>query len=256
MSWIIAAAQSASVKGDVAGNVARHLRLGRLAAEMGAQLLVFPELSLTGYELEIARDRMLRPNSAELEPLRELAVRARMTVTAGAPVRNDRGELLIAALVFRPDGGVLTHSKVHVHSSEEHVFAHGPGGPVLSLGEARVGLGICADASHPEHAAQAASLGADVYAVGAMIEEEAYARKAALLSNYALAHRMAVLLANYSGWSGGWASAGKSAIWSEDGEIVAACAGTEEALIIGRKEGGRWSGEVVPVSAAAPATGS
>ncbi len=216
---------------------------------MGAQLLVFPELSLIGYELEIAREHVVRPDSAELGPLRELAMRARMTVTAGAPVRNDRGELHIAALVVRPDGTVLTHTKVHVHSSEEHVFAHGPGGPVLAIGEATVGLGICADASHPEHAAEAAARGANVYAVGVMIEEEAYVRKAALLRNYAREHSMAVLLANYSGSTGGWASAGKSALWAEDGEIVAASTGTEEALVIGRKEGGRWSGAVVPVTA-------
>ncbi|HJR33258.1 MAG TPA: nitrilase-related carbon-nitrogen hydrolase, partial [Pseudomonas sp.] len=44
----IAAAQSISVAGDLAANIARHLRFMQVAAEQGVQLLVFPELSLTG----------------------------------------------------------------------------------------------------------------------------------------------------------------------------------------------------------------
>lgn len=47
----IAAAQSISVPLDVAANVREHLALVQAAAEHGVQWLVFPELSLTGYEL-------------------------------------------------------------------------------------------------------------------------------------------------------------------------------------------------------------
>jgi hypothetical protein len=49
-------------------------------------------------------------------------------------------------------------------------------------------------------------------------------------------------------------SAGRSAIWSEGGQLVTAVAGTEEALVIAVKENGGWKGRVVPVAAAA-ATG-
>ena len=54
MTLIIAAAQSASVPGNVSRNVARHLQFAPWPAGNGAQLLVFPELSLTGYEPAIA----------------------------------------------------------------------------------------------------------------------------------------------------------------------------------------------------------
>jgi predicted amidohydrolase len=103
-------------------------------------------------------------------------------------------------------------------------------------------LAICADATHPQHAVSAAARGANVYAVGVMIDEIGYARKVALLGNYALEHRMAVLMANYSGATGGEVSAGKSALWSEDGQLVAASTGTDEALIVGMKRNGAWNG--------------
>lgn len=247
MGLIIAAAQSASLPGNVAHNVEHHLRFGALAAEHGVQLLVFPELSLTGYELTLARANAIDPDSAALDALRELAARTGMTVVAGAPVPNESGGLHIAALAFRPDCSELTHTKVHVHESELPVFVPGQGGEVFTVGEAAVGLAICRDASFPEHAAGAAARGATVYAAGVMIDEPGYARKAPLLRQCAVEHKMAVLMANYSGITGGEVSAGKSAIWSEDGEVVAACAGTEEALVIGTKRDGVWSGAVVPL---------
>jgi predicted amidohydrolase len=208
-------------------------------------LLVFPELSLTGYELAMARAKAVRPDSSELDPLRHLATQARMVVVAGAPVLNDRDELYIAALAIYPDGSVMTYSKEHVHESEAEVFTSGPGGPVLIIEDATVSLAICADASHPQHAAKAAARGANVYAVGVMIEQDAYPRKAALLRQYAAEHRMAVLMANYSGATGGEISAGKSAVWCEDGRVVATSTGTEEALVVGTKQNGAWSGAVL-----------
>ena len=104
--------------------------------------------------------------------------------------------------------------------------------------------------SHPQHAAKAAARGANIYAVGVLLTDEDYARKEPLLERYAVEHRMAVLVANYSGESGGWKSAGKSALWSETGRMVAASRGTEEALIVGTRQNGEWSGEVVPLPAA------
>ncbi len=244
---IIAAAQSASAAGDISQNIARHLQFGASAATQGVQLLIFPELSLTGYELNLARSNSLYPASPDLEPLRELARQARMIVVAGAPLRNEQDKLHIAAFAFHPDGAVSTYTKEHVHKSEQAIFASGPGGAALKVEDTKVALAICADATHPQHAAGAAARGAYVYAVGAMIDQPGYTRKAELLQRYAREHRMTVLLANYSGVTGGDQSAGKSAIWSEDGTVVAACEGHEEALVIGRRENGVWSGICVPV---------
>ena len=247
MSLIVAAAQSASVAGDIPQNVARHLQFAAVAAERGVQLLIFPELSLTGYELGVVRSHALRADSSVLDPLRELAARAQITIVVGAPLLNDEDELHIAAFALRPDGPVLTYTKEHVHQSEQPVFTSGPGGPMLHVADRTVALAICADATHPQHAAKAAARGANVYAVGVMIDEDGYVRKAALLSNYAREHGMAVLMANYSGVTGGCLSAGRSAIWSEDGRLVTSSVGTEETLVVAERNGA-WNGCVVPLS--------
>ena len=51
IAFTVAAAQSTSVPLDVVANVRNHLRFLEAAAQHGVQWLVFPELSLTGYEL-------------------------------------------------------------------------------------------------------------------------------------------------------------------------------------------------------------
>jgi len=59
--FIIVAAQSASVPSDVVANVSRHLSFLRVARARGADLVVFPELSLlTGYEPGLAKELAIR----------------------------------------------------------------------------------------------------------------------------------------------------------------------------------------------------
>jgi predicted amidohydrolase len=95
------------VPGDIPRNVARHLQFGHIAADRGVQLLVFPELSLTGYELTMARSKAIRPDSFELDPLRHLAVQAHMTVVAGACVKKARKRRAVRRDEGRPLGVAL-----------------------------------------------------------------------------------------------------------------------------------------------------
>ncbi|MNV32548.1 NAD synthetase [compost metagenome] len=103
----IAAAQSISIAGDLAGNIARHQRFIAAAAEQGVQLLVFPELSLTGYERGLAAELAIVPDAAVLQPLREVARAVGVTAVVGMPIRlPDNPSVLIGALVLGADGSL------------------------------------------------------------------------------------------------------------------------------------------------------
>ncbi len=214
----IAAAQSISVAGDLAANIARHLRFMQVAAEQGVQLLVFPELSLTGYERGLAAELAIAPDARVLQPLRDFAREVGVISVVGMPIRlSDDSPVLIGALVLGADGSLEIYSKQHLHPGEEVAFAPGTGGSTLKIGTDTVALAICADFSHASHAAAAARQGADLYAAGVLITESGYAPDTALLQGYARTHSMAVLMANHGGATGGWESAGRSAIWAADG---------------------------------------
>lgn len=242
----LAAAQIAVEPGNIPANVARHVAVATHAAAHGCRLIVFPELSLLGYELALASRNVLAPDDAVLNPLRQAASSTGATLVAGAPLRGIGDALHIGAMLFHPDGTTATHTKVHVHSSEMHVFQPGPGSlPFVIDGEA-VALAICADASHPQHAASAAAHGAGIYAAGVMIAEDAIERKSALLADYAEIHSMLTVLANFSGVSGGEVSGGRSAIWAPGGNLVARAPGNDECLVLATRENGSWSGQVLP----------
>ena len=83
----LAVAQSISIAGDVPANIQRHLAFMRAAAEQGVQLLVFAELSLTGYEPSLAGELAIAPEDALLTPLREMARALCLTAVVGMPIR-------------------------------------------------------------------------------------------------------------------------------------------------------------------------
>jgi predicted amidohydrolase len=235
IAFSMAAAQSTSVPLDVVSNVQNHLRFVEAAAQHGVQWLVFPELSLTGYELAAMPDLVLHADHVLLAPLREAAQRTGMAITVGAPVDSGSALPSIGAITLRPDGQHYVYAKHHLHGSETR-FA--------TAGSAQVGLqawagqqiasAICADTNYPSHAAQAAAAGACVYAAGILTSANGYAAEAPLWASYAREHAMTVVIANHGGPSGSYLSAGRSGIWGPDGALIVEAAGIGDWLAVAR----------------------
>lgn len=252
---LVAAAQTTVVAHDVARNVQTHLAFVRAAAHEGAQVLVFPELSLTGYELPQLAAHVMDAEHPMLVPLRQAAHDHGVALVVGAPAPPARadGPPAIGAWVLNADGSVALYRKRHLHGSEVQFASAGVDDAlVLPLADTPTGLAICADATHPEHAKAAATAGAALYASGALISEHGYGPESAQMQGYARDHAMAVLLANHGGPSGGYVSAGRSAFWAPGGALVAAAPGAGDCLVLAQRDRERaWSGRVVPVDAAA-----
>jgi len=242
---VLAAAQTAPLAGDLSANLARHLDFIATAARHGVTLLQFPELSLIGYELALARDCAVTLDDVRLAPLVEAAHRHAMTIVAGAPLRLADATLRLAALVFGPDGAIRHYAKQYLHPGEDAVFVPGDAGLTLTLGDdahTRAALAICADTGHPEHPEAAKRSGAAVYSAGMLLSVNGYAADTRQLQGYAREHRMAVLLANYGAPSGGWQCAGGSALWDENGECIARAPDHGEALLIAERHADGWHG--------------
>lgn len=242
---VIAAAQSASTRGNLDENISEHLRFIDVAASFGANLIVFPELSLTGYELDLAHTLQLQGDDPKLEPLRKAARKHGMHILVSGPWVSDLEKPYLGAFLFSPEQTVC-YAKIHVHESEREYFAPGKDGCVVPIGCVPTGIAICADTSHPDHAADAAERGAELYIASVMKTETEYRALADRLSQYAARHRMAILAANYAGSTGGSDSAGKSAFWDERGKLVTQAGSEGEALVVARRDNGEWRGEVVP----------
>ena len=109
----IAVAQTCPIKGDVKANVDEHLRLSRIAASEGAQIVAFPELSLTGYELSLAHDVAFSEDDPRLSSLIKTSASSSMILIVGAPVRIGP-RLYIGAFIIRPDQTTTLYTKHHL----------------------------------------------------------------------------------------------------------------------------------------------
>ena len=107
----LAVAQSIARPGDLPRSVNDHARLVSLAADHGAQVVLFPELSLTGYDRRLTAADALQGAEPALRPLRELADAHAIAIVVGAPVVSPAG-LHIGALSFPPQarGGNLSEA--------------------------------------------------------------------------------------------------------------------------------------------------
>lgn len=243
---IFAAAQCAIRDGDITANLALHLAFMRQAHAHGVTLLLFPELSLTGYALNTASALAQGLDTPLLAPLRQFAKEAGMTTVVGMPLKvPGQDQPRIAACILHPDGSITAYTKQHLHTGEDVFFGAGSGGELLSVAGVSVALSVCADFTHPEHAAQAAQRGAQVYATGVLIGEKGYPVDSALLQGYARQHAMAVLMANHGGSTGGWAAAGRSAFWDGQGRCVVAASGDGNRLVVVSGRAGEWQGQEV-----------
>ncbi len=245
----IAAAQACSVAGDLPANIGHHLRFMELAASHGVQWLMFPELSLTGYEPALAAELAQPVNTDLLQPLRERARQLAMTTVVGLPLREPEGSgVHIGALVLGGDGSLAVYTKQHLHLGEEAYFVPGHGGAAQILGDEQIALAVCADFSHASHAQSARQAGATLYAASVLIGESGYPLDSGILQGYAHTHGMAVLMANHGGPTGGWQSAGRSALWAANGEQVLAVPGAGDWLLLAHRKGDGWQGQVLALN--------
>lgn len=244
----IAAAQSCSLPGDISANALLHADFIATAHAAAVNLLVFPELSLSGYELPLLNACTVHPSDECLAPIRSMVKKTGMTVVVGAPLAAGAGFPAIAAFTFYPDGSSSIYRKQYLHPGEEQYVSAGKSGSgIHRMHHESFALAICADTAHQSHAQAAVATGASLYLAGVLVSLAGYAADAGNLQRYATQFNMGVLMANHGGPSGGYVSAGRSAFWAAGGKLVVAAPGTGNHLVVVSKESGEWQGEVLAV---------
>ena len=246
---IIAVAQISATKGNVEKNIATHIKAIEKASSLGVSYIVFPELSLTGYEPELAAELAFTDDDQRLSPLIDCARLHNVIVGAGAPLRNKQlSEALphIGQLTIFPAGAVESYAKIHLHPGEEKFFSPGRRHYTFDINDTRIASAICADTNHAIHAKTCCDLGARLYIAGVWITESGYSADALALSGYARDLNMLVAIANYSQMPDGRSTAGKSAIWGESG-LLASADDSQNALVIAEEEPDGWDGRVVAI---------
>jgi NAD+ synthase (glutamine-hydrolysing) len=233
----LALAQINTVVGDLDGN--RSLILERLeeARGEGAELVVFPELAVTGYPPE---DLLLRPGfirAAERSLARIAAETKGLTALVGAP--HFDGDLYNACVVCSGGAVAAVYRKRFLPNygvfDEERYFASGHDLVLLKLGEALVGVTVCEDMWQPGPPATDLALAgaqllvnvsASPFHVGKDRErEEMFAARARDTSSF-------VAFLNAVGGQDELIFDGHSVVLDDEGEVLARAPGFEDALLV------------------------
>jgi predicted amidohydrolase len=227
-SLSIAVAQPECVPYDVAVNAEAHAAAVRAA---GARVVVFPEMSLTGYLLDAPAIGVEDPR---LAPLVEACAETGALALAGAPVGDEVGDKAgieagieagreyIAMLAVDGSGVSVAYRKMWLGSAEAERFTPGDRPVVREVDGWRLGLAICKDINTPRHAADTAAEDIDVYVAGTVKHSKEAARQAERARAIAVEHRVWVAVASFAGSTGeGYDdTAGHSGIWAPDQAVV------------------------------------
>lgn len=239
---ILAAAQTIPEKENIQSNILQHIDLIELAANKGAQLIHFPELSLTGYEPELAKELTFEIDDQRLKPLQKIAASKKIIVIAGAPLSMGDG-IQIASFILHPNNSQELYTKHFLHPGEEKYFIPGKENPQLQLGNLYASCSICADITHTRHIQSAAETGSNIYLPGVFITHAGYTKDVGVLSENARRTGMLVLMANFGGPSGNFESAGKSACWDNSGKMIAQLATEGKGIVLAKYWNKTWSAE-------------
>jgi predicted amidohydrolase len=223
---IIAVAQPPCVPLDVAANAVTHAATVRSAR---ARVVVFPELSLTGYELHAPAVTVDDPR---LAPIIEACAEAGSLALVGGPVQDDDARTYIAMLAIDGSGVTVVYRKMWLGGAEPDRFSPGGMPAVLVVDGWRLGLAICKDTGVPQHASDTAALGIDAYVAGVLESADDAAVPGERARRVAADHRVWVAVASFAGSTGGGydRAAGGSGIWTSEG-VAFAQAGPETGAI-------------------------
>jgi len=256
----VASVQAAPVIADPLRNRDLAVRLIRESLDLGAEVIVLPELMTTGYHLTPEEARTLAeaasgPSiSAWSEALRDTDA----IVIGGFCELGPHGEIFNSAAVVSSAGVLAVYRKTHLWDQEHRLFEVGTDSPpVIETPRGRIGVAICYDLFFPELTRGLALSGAELLVVptnspwpgerapGAPGDQEGIGH--AIARSAAYVNRVFVAVSDRHGDERGRHWTSRSSIIDPEGRFVAGPVGYQEEILLadcdlGEARGKQWEG--------------
>lgn len=245
MKFQLALAQTNTVLGNPQANLEKHLVLVREARQAGADLLVFPELSLTGYVLQdLVSSVAITPTNSDPIFRHLLQASQELDIVVGFVDEDNRRRFYIAGAYLSGGEVVHIHHKTYLPTyglfDEGRFFAWGDEIRAFDTRFGRMGLLICEDFWHASPPYLLWLDGADVLLLtsaspGRGLNREPQLESARWVEHinraYASLFTNFVAHANRVGFEDGLNFWGGSTVYDPNGDLLAKGPYFEEALI-------------------------
>lgn len=215
----ICIAQTASLKGKVQENIQNHFQVIDRAIEAHSDLIIFPELSISNYEPDLAKELATDIESSIFDPFQELSDNNGITIGIGMPTNSKEG-INISTLIFQPKEERVVYSKQMLHADELPYFVCGNEQKLLNIKGKKIALGICYETLQREHFLQTNQKGANVYIASVAKPKGGIEKAYKYFPKMAKEFNTPILMSNCVGHCDNFMSLGQSAVWNQHGELI------------------------------------
>jgi predicted amidohydrolase len=226
---------------DLQGNLDKHIRLMKQAAENGAKLIVFPEMSIPGYCYtswsEMATHGQYIPGPIT-NAINKVCKDLNVYAVIGMIEREGMGSewsYYNAAVLIGPAGVIGKYRKTHLPFLGIDRFIKAGNLPynVYDTPIAKIGLGICYDLRFPEQWRTMALKGAEILVNITNLPTGADTHPNLLGPTRALENRVFVISCDRVGNERGWEFIGRSQVIDLTGKVLAEASRDKEEIIYG-----------------------
>lgn len=227
----ICIAQTKSKRGDVKHNLQNHLDFIKLAVSYGADFIAFPELSLTGYEPNLAETLSVEIDKQMLNHIQKVSNKNRIGIGVGLPIKSESG-IMISMAILLPDKPRIIYSKQILHSDEFPFFIEGNNQVLIKIHNEKIAPAICYESLQTIHAQKAIALGADIYLASAAKAQKGIDKALDYFPGLARKYSVHVLMSNSIGDCDSFVSAGLSSVWDKNGNLLGQLDNENEGVIL------------------------
>lgn len=215
----ICIAQTKSEKGKVPENISIHLSLIQRAIQFNADLIIFPELSITNYESELANKLARELEDPIFDPFQKIADKHDISIGIGMPLKVKDG-IHISMVIFQPNKARIVYCKQTLHRDELPYFISGKESALIEVKEKKIAIGICYESLQREHFLRAHQDGADIYIASVAKPKSGIEKAYQYFPETAKAFETPILMVNVVGHCDNFMSMGQSAVWNTNGILL------------------------------------
>ena len=232
----IAVAQISCSLGDPKANLLKVRDFSRQAKEAGAELIVFPEMTDTGYSMPVIRMHANHWNSGFVPGLQETAKEFSIAIVCGVSERDDSSIYNSQVLIDSHGNSPAKYRKTHLYAvapvEEQTCFAPGDAFATFALGGMHFGFSICYDLRFPEmYRKLATEQKVDAFIVSSAWPFPRVEHFRILAMARAIENQSYVIASNRVGKDDDVWFCGSSAIIDPRGVVIAAASADREELI-------------------------
>ena len=231
----IAVAQISCALGDPEANLSKVHDFSRRAKAAGAELIVFPEMTDTGYSMSVIQKHASDWTTGFVRGLQEIARELSIAIVSGVSERDGSSIYNSQVLVDAKGGIAAKYRKTHLYAvapvEEQTCFAPGNSFASFGLGRLKFGFSICYDLRFPElYRKLVTEKNVDAFIISSAWPFPRVEHWCVLAQARAIENQAYVIASNRVGKDNELWFCGRSAIIDPRGVVIAAAADREELI--------------------------